>query len=250
MSQEMITVAACAVPDIQGDVDATVTLLLDHSEEAASADASLVVFPEGFLQGFTRDAVVARSRAFDLASPEFSDEVLERLAHCRPLLVFGLIELDHGSIFNTAVVVDQGTLVGKYRKQHIHPSEHIYTAGDTTPVFEHKGLRFGINICYDARFPEAAAALADQDVDLLVYPLNNMHPRETAERWRHRHLEFLTARAKQTGAWVVSADVTGSRDKQLGYGPTAIIAPSGELVARVPELATGMVTHLLPIRQR
>ena len=42
--------------------------------------------------------------------------------------------------------------------------------------------------------------------------------------------------------WLVSADVTGERDEhRIGYGPTSIINPRGEVVAQVPLLTTGIV---------
>jgi hypothetical protein len=40
----------------------------------------------------------------------------------------------------------------------------------------------------------------------------------------------------------VSADVTGERDEhRIGYGPTSVINPHGEVVAQVPLLTTGIV---------
>jgi predicted amidohydrolase len=42
--------------------------------------------------------------------------------------------------------------------------------------------------------------------------------------------------------WLVSADVTGARDEhRVGYGPTSVINPRGEVVAQVPLMTTGMV---------
>jgi hypothetical protein len=59
-------------------------------------------------------------------------------------------------LFNTAIVVDRGVLIGRYRKSHLLSGGHIFDAGSDSHVIEVDGLRFGINICYDTNFPEAA----------------------------------------------------------------------------------------------
>lgn len=42
--------------------------------------------------------------------------------------------------------------------------------------------------------------------------------------------------------WLVSADAVGPRDEhRIGYGPTSVMNPQGEVVAQVLLLTTGMV---------
>ena len=38
-------------------------------------------------------------------------------------------------------------------------------------------------------------------------------------------------RCRETGLWLVSADVTGERDGRISWGPTAVLNPAGEVVA-------------------
>lgn len=48
-------------------------------------------------------------------------------------------------------------------------------------------------------------------------------------------------RCRETGLWLVSADVTGERDGLISWGPTAVINPSGEVVAQLPLGKTGLL---------
>jgi hypothetical protein len=49
--------------------------------------------------------------------------------------------------------------------------------------------------------------------------------------------------------WLVSADVTGKRGyTHVGYGPTSVMNPSADVVARVPLMETGMVIAQIPAR--
>jgi predicted amidohydrolase len=211
-----------------------------YCSEAESREAGLVCFPECFLQGYLLTDERARRFALDLTSAEF-DRVLNLFAGVALTVVFGMIEIDNGQLYNTAVVLERGKIMGRYRKTHLLSGERIFEPGIGYPVFEANGLKFGINICYDTNFPESAAALAQQGARLIVCPANNMMPRAKAEHWKHLHNEVRAQRAKETRLWLVSADVTGEHGGYISYGPTAVINPQGRVVAQVPLLEAGMV---------
>ncbi len=213
-------VAACQLLDRQDDVDGALTTIQGSADAAAAAGAALVCFPEGYLGGYTRDPIIARRRALDLRSAAFG-QVLHALAHCAPTMVIGLIERSDFQLFHTAVVITHGELIGSYRKRHL--SEPGFTCGVELPVFTAGQIRFGVGICRDARDHDDAARLADQGLDVILYPLNNMLDINVANQWRTRHLGILTQRARQTATWVISADVVGSAHDQR---PTAAPPPS------------------------
>src|ERR1017187_10024819 len=83
--------------------------------------------------------------------------------------------------------------------------------------------------------PERAGRLC------FCYPLNNVLPPATAQRWRERSIGNLLSRARETGCWVVSSDVVGVCGGQVSFGCTAIVSPAGEIRARVPEGRTGRI---------
>ncbi|MEV4349773.1 carbon-nitrogen hydrolase family protein [Actinoplanes sp. NPDC049596] len=233
-------IAACQTPEILGDVPAALDCI---KQFAAATDADLLLFPEGFLQGYLVTDEHVRRHALALDSPSFT-AVLARLAPLRPTLVFGVLER---SFHNTAVVVRDGRLLGAYRKTHLVPGEAIFTAGRDYPVFDLDGVRFGINICYDTRFPAAAAAVAAQGAQVLLVCSQNMMRRPAAEHWKDRHNAIRAQRARETGLWIISADVTGERDPdRVGWGPTSILDPAGDLVAQVPSMTTGFVVADVP----
>ena len=158
------------------------------------------------------------------------------------MIIFGLIEQYDGNLFNTAVIIKNGKLVGKYCKTHLLPGERIFKAGSAYPVFEVDDLKFGINICYDTQFSEASEKVAKQGAKLILCPANNMMRYETAEKFKHLHHEMRIDRVKETGVWLISADVTGERDGRICYGPTSAINPKGEVISQVPLMQTGMIT--------
>lgn len=207
----------------------------------AAQEAELLLFPECFLHGYLVDAEHISKHALDLASSAFQS-ILDRLAPVRPALVFGVIEQSDGAYFNTAVVVRRGKLECFYRKTHLVPGERLFHAGNSYPTFNLNGVTCGINICHDTNFPYAAKALAAQGARVLLVPSQNMMKRSAADDWKCRHNLIRAERVRETGMWLVSADVTGTRDAtRIGYGPTCVMNPNGDVIAQVPIMTVGMV---------
>jgi predicted amidohydrolase len=180
--------------------------------------------------------------AFDVSGAGFAT-VLQRLAGIRQTLVLGVIERADGAYHNTALVIAEGQVVGRYRKRFLTGGESVFTAGHESPIFNCGGVRFGINICYDTQFPQAAAAaaVAAGGAQLLLVPAQNMMRREQALWWQGRHNRIRALRARETGLWLASADVTGERDEaRIGLGPTCVINPTGQVVSHVAARTVGM----------
>jgi 5-aminopentanamidase len=199
-------------------------------------DADLVCFPECYLTGYTTHLETAQTIAISLESDVFK-QVLQRLRDFPGTVVLGLVERDENKLFNTAAVISNGQLLGRYRKTHTN--EKCFSSGSDLPVFEVAGWRIGINICFDANFPDLARDLATRGAQVLVYPLNNALPRDIAERWKDKSPENLRQRALETGCWVVSADVIEETDDTMAFGCTQIVDPQGEVTAFVPEKRDG-----------
>lgn len=236
-----LRVGACQTPEILGDVDAAVACIEGFARQADRRGVDLLLFPECFLQGYLVEPAHVSDHSLDLRSRRFA-QVLQQLEGVTQTLVFGVIEQQGSRYFNTAVIAANGGLVGVYRKTRLVPGEALFDAGDAYPTFEARGVRFGINICYDTQFPAAAASVAAQGAKLLLVPAQNMMRRAAATHWKDEHHRIRSKRARETGMWLVSADVTGARDAhRVGYGPTSVINPHGEVVAQVPLMTPGMV---------
>lgn len=247
MSPEKIRIAAAQTPVFWEDVAGALAYARGVIGQAQAAGASLLCFPEGYLQGYLTAPEAARRAALDLGSSAFAD-VVGQLPEFAPTLVLGLIEADGGRLYNTAVVIAGRRLIGRYRKTHLLKSETVFTPGEACPVFEAGGLCFGINICFDTNFADAARKVADQGAQLLVCPANNMLPHDIALTWKDRHNPVRGERCRETGLWCLSADVTGERDDRVAWGPTALLDAQGAVVAQLPLDAPGLLVAEAPGR--
>ncbi len=86
---------------------------------------------------------------------------------------------NHGVYYNTAAVIDEdGSYLGKYRKTHIPQcapgfwEKFYFRPGNMGyPVFKLKsGVTVGVYICYDRHFPEGARALGLGGAEIVFNP--------------------------------------------------------------------------------
>lgn len=237
-------IAAVQTPEFRNDIAAALDWAERAVATATAGGAALLCFPEAYLQGYLTDTS-AHDVAIDLQSDAFA-AMASRLSRPGLVIVLGLIERDREQIYNTAVVIADGSLSGRYRKINLLEGEGVFTPGTESPIFEVGGLRFGINICFDTNFPAAAAALRDSGAVLIVCPANNMMPADRAAIWKDRHNAVRGDRCRETGLWLISADVTGARDGRIAWGPTAVLSPAGEVAAQLPLDASGLLLFDLP----
>jgi predicted amidohydrolase len=237
-------IAAAQTPEFRNDVASALDWAEDVVVAAAAEGAALLCFPEAYLQGYLTDSS-AHDVAIELHSDAFA-AIASRLSRPGLSIVLGLIERDGDQIYNTAAVLADGRLSGRYRKVNLLDGERMFTPGTETPIFEVGGLRFGINICFDTNFPAAAAALRDSGAMLIVCPANNMMPADRATIWKDRHNAIRGDRCRETGLWLVSADVTGTRDGRIAWGPTAVLDPTGAVAAQLPLDSSGLLLFDLP----
>ncbi|MEO8685226.1 MAG: carbon-nitrogen hydrolase family protein [Devosia sp.] len=242
----VIRIAAAQTPEYRDNVEAALVYAVDVAMRAEAAGARLLCFPEGFLQGYLTDESSARRVALELSSPEL-EAMARRFPETGPVIVIGMIEIENDQLFNTALVVERGVVIGRYRKTHLLPGEQAFRPGDDSPIFSVDGLRFGINICFDTNFPEAARKVADLGASLIVCCANNMMPRDRAEAFKDLHNAVRAKRCRETGLWLISADVTGERDGRVAWGPTAILDPQGQVLAQLPLDQSGLLVFDLPV---
>jgi len=237
-----ISVAGCQMAPILGDLDASLIEVKRALSWAQAEALDVICLPECFLTGYCRTPEEASVHSIDLDSGLFS-RLMSELRQFDPVVILGLMERSGSELFNSAVIVERGRVLGLYRKQHL--IESAFSPGRESPVFERNGMKYGVNICSDANFPEAATALAARGAEAIFYPLNNSLPHAVARKWRTRHVEILSARARECSAWVISADVVERSSTTTGYGCTAILDPHGRVVERCPELTTGRIRAVL-----
>jgi predicted amidohydrolase len=208
---------------------------VDHNLEALAAavsgvQADLVVAPELALSGY----LFTRKREVEQMAEEVPGPATDRLtrasaeANCH--VVVGLAERSGDRLYNSAVLIGPRGVIGVYRKVHLFYEEKLYfSPGDRGfPLFDIRGVKVGLLVCFDHFFPEAARTLALQGAQIICHPSNLVLPEYGQLTTRVRSIENRVF-------WILANRYgTERRDgKTLTYsGCSQITADNGEILAR------------------
>lgn len=133
-------------------------------------------------------------------------------------------------LWNTSLLFGpDGRRLATYRKVHrfgfAGGEPKLMEAGEDLVTAEVDGTTVGLSTCYDLRFPELYRAYVDRGVELMLVPA--AWPMARVEAWRI----LLQARAIENQTWVVACNTSGTHAGTPMGGHSAVIAPTGEVVA-------------------
>lgn len=133
-------------------------------------------------------------------------------------------------MFNTAYVFNRrGNNIAKYQKIHLFKlmEEHKYIeSGSNHCIFELDGIKCGIIICYDLRFPELTRKLALEGIKLLFVPAQ--WPAARLDHW----VTLLRARAIENQIFIAAVNRAGEDAQDEFQGGSMLINPWGEVIAQ------------------
>jgi len=193
-------------------------------------DADLIVLPELATTGYL---FTSREELFRQAEPVPgpTTDLLQRCAAASGAhIVLGIAERVDGRCYNSAVLLGPQGVIGIYRKMHLfHEEKRLFDPGDLGfPIFDVKGVKIGLLVCFDHFFPEAARTLALQGAQVICYPSNLILPGLGQLTTRVRALEnrVFWVLANRTGT-----ETRGSQSLTF-TGCSQIVAPDGTLLVQ------------------
>lgn len=212
--------------------------------QARVQGADLLITPEMFLTGYA----IGADRVAALAEPADGPmaQAVARIAqHHGIAIVCGYPERNpHGRPFNAAqAIAPDGTRLMNYRKTHLFGDldRAQFSAGNAaSQVFEWRGWRLGLLICYDVEFPETVRLLALQGVDAVLVPTANMVGYDEVQQL------LVPARACENRVFVAYANACGSEGSVHYGGASTVASARGHLLVTAQRHATLMVSALDP----
>lgn len=200
--------------------------------QARAQGADLLVTPEMFLTGYA----IGADRVAALAEPADGPlaQAVATLAQRHNIaIVYGYPEQNAtGKPFNAAQAIGpDGTRWMNYRKTHLFGDldRAQFSAGDVaSQVFEWRGWRLGLLICYDVEFPEAVRCLTLQGADAALVPTANMEPFDEVQRM------LLPARSLENRLFVAYANACGNEGPLVYNGLSSVCGPDGRTLAQAP----------------
>lgn len=232
-------------------------------QKAKAKGAEVISFHEMCITAYTFTKDLSRAEMLELAEPIPEGPSVQHLIHLSknyglPILA-GLVEKENELIYNTYVCVDERGLVAKYRKLHPFISQYM-SPGNEYVVFDLKGWKCGILICYDNNVIENVRATTLSGAEIIFAPhVTGCTPSAMPGRgyvddalWQNRELDpislrmefdgpkgrawilrWLPARAYDNGVYYIFTNPIGYDGEHLKNGNSLILDPYGDILSEV-----------------
>ena len=244
------------------DRDRTIERAIQLIEDAASAEAELVVFPEAYISGYPAWIWRLRPGGDWGVSEELHARLLDSAVDIdagdlQPLcdsakknnitIVCGLNERDSklskATLYNTVVIIGtDGDIINRHRKlMPTNPERMVWGFGDGSGlnVVDTPAGRVGTLLCWENYMPLARYALYSQGIEIYIAPTY-----DSGDDW----IGTMQHIAREGRCWVVCSGVALTNndipsdfpDREILYptdeewinpGDSAVIAPGGEIIA-------------------
>ncbi len=211
-----------------GDIQGNLIKLINAAKSARDTlKAEMVVFPELSITGYPPEDLLLRKAFIDAANEAlntFKNEV--HGIYC----VVGHPHATSQGLFNSCSVIYNGTILGRYAKQHL-PNYGVFdecryfTPGNSPCVIPINGTSVGIVICEDVWHAAPTQQIANHGARVLIAP--NASPFEI-DKHEQRHLT-LAKRAKAANIPIVYVNCVGGQDELLFDGGSMAIDQEGKI---------------------
>ena len=250
MEEKNLKILSIQMSSIIGDKEANFHKVLDLINKNIKKKPDVIILPEVWNVGWKPS--LFQDSAEDLESGE-TFEFLSEIAQTYNVNIIGgsfivegkrkenlskkpftLSPLHPFNLFNTCVVINRdGELVATYDKMHLFSyygcAEGKYVEAGRSPVMvELDGVKIGLSLCYDIRFPEIYRAYRKAGADLLV----NMAawPMKRATHWE----ALSKARAIENQTFMVALTQSGLIEgDEYNLGHSRVIDYNGDVISEI-----------------
>ncbi|MGN6160547.1 MAG: nitrilase-related carbon-nitrogen hydrolase, partial [Marmoricola sp.] len=250
--QGFARVAACTLPIALADPGVNVATVLEQARACHEEGVAVAVFPELCLTGYSLDDLFLQDALLD-ATTAAIEQLVEGSADLGPVIVVGAPLRQDSRLYNCAVVVHRGSILGVVPKVHLpnyrefyeerwfaSGADHAGTTIDLGPfagvpfgtgllfrASDIEGLTLGVEICEDVWVPvppssELALLGATVLANLSASPV-------TVGRADDRRLMVKSQSSRCRAAYVYTAAGPGESSTDLAWDAQTMIYECGEL---------------------
>ena len=222
---------------VNGSINENLAKIRDAVCHSAESGVRLLVFPECALTGYPPRNIPA-SENIDFWLLDDAHNELQTLADRFGMyLIVGTMTKAENSIFNTALCFCPGRQAIAYHKRALWGWDRDnFVPGNEPGILEIDGLKIGVRICFEVRFPEYFRELYRQKTDLNVILFYDVANRDDESRYDLIRGHIRT-RAVENVCPILTADAT----HPFQTAPTMLTDASGNVLAEMERGREGLM---------
>lgn len=246
-----LRVATCQF-SVEADISHNRRWILKQIEQAAEQGAKIAHFSECALSGYAGVDLPDIDSLDWLQLRQATEEIQEAARKHRIWVLLGSThQLTRGNKPHNSVYVihSNGSIVGRYDKRYctgqLVPKLTMdlshYSPGDHFTTFEVAGVKCGILICYDYRFPELYREYQKLGVDVLFQSFHNARTSVVADTtyniWETIVPSTMSCRAAENYFWISANNSTTRPSRWASF----TVRPDGQIVDRLTRHRPGVL---------
>jgi NAD+ synthase (glutamine-hydrolysing) len=225
---------------VVGDVEGNTSRIIAAANRARDElSADVVMMPELAVSGYPPEDLLFHSGM----RSQVARSIGRLKAEVRGItLIAGYPEYDGDHIFNSALVVRDGTVLANHRKAclpnyRVFDEKRYFTPGTKPTVVELNGIKAGILVCEDIWEPEPAGQACGAGAEVLL--VINASPYEVNKQ-AQREVEVAGRRVAETGIPLVFVNLLGGQDELVFDGNSFVMNAGGQVTMRAPAFTEGL----------
>ncbi len=231
---------------VSGNIEDNMNVIELAVESAACKGVRLLVFPECALTGYPPHDI-PDSSAIDPVVLSKAVERLQLLANaCDMILIVGSITPDRDKYHNSALVIQPGKEIIAYHKRALWGWDRDnFVPGERAGIVEIDGLKIGIRICFEVRFPEYFRELYREKTDLNVILFYDVSDWDDVGRY-----DLIRGHIRTRAVENVTHTLTVDTIRPYQTAPTALYDRSGGTLVELERNREGLLLyefHLAPL---
>ena len=185
--------------------------LLNERLQAIAGQADIAVIPEMFSTGFCTDRPGLAEEW--ITGP--TCQALQHMANTYDLAIIGsMIVSEQGRLYNRGFMFRPNDTPLYYNKHHLYRSggeAEFFTPGNKRPIWDFRGIKIRLAVCYDLRFPVWLRQDKHNLYDILICVA--CWPTVRIQYWD----VLLPARAAENHCYAVGVNMVGTDGIQMDY---------------------------------
>ncbi len=228
--KESFSTYLCQLNPIVGNISYNLSLVRKSWEEAKRLGADVLITSELVVSGYPPDDLILRPSFIEKIEEEVK-KFLESIGNNGPAIILGTPWVTKGNMYNAALVIDQGKIIGMSLKNNlpnygVFDEERFFVSSKSNSLINIRGVNCGVLICEDMWTAEVCKSLFESGAQILI--VINASPFDIKKLYDREKIASM--RVNETNLPLIYVNQFGGQDELVFDGNSFVLNQNGNKI--------------------